>query len=153
MERAALMSVPVSPVYEVHYTWSPFQLLSGAWSRRLVAFRVDDQGVTLGGAPARHEKQTAFVPWSDIAAVVMWQQKIADLKNLNYVGVRRRAGAPDLPGPNASLSRERTDRLAPHIDHDLFRASRPINLWRLDRERLVSAVRAFAPHVPVEKVG
>ncbi|MGW1542433.1 hypothetical protein ACWCPM_19730 [Streptomyces sp. NPDC002309] len=144
------MSASASPVYEVHYTWSPFQLLSGAWAKRLVAFRVDDQGVTLGGAPARHEKQTAFVPWRDIAAVVVWQQKTADLKHMNYIGLRRRAGAPDLPGPNASLAREQTGRLAPHIDHELFRASRHINLWTLDRERLVNAVRAFAPHVPIE---
>jgi hypothetical protein len=142
-----------SSVYEVRYPWTPFQLLGGAWTGRLVAFRVDDRGVTLGGAPARHAGQTAFVPWHDVSAVVLWQQETAALTPMRYVGLRRRPGAPALPGPNASLSRDRTARLAPHIDHDLFLASRHINLWTLDRERLVNALRAFAPQVPLEEVG
>ncbi|MGC0375674.1 hypothetical protein [Streptomyces sp. SAI-229] len=39
-----------SSVYEARYPWTPFQLLGGAWTGRLVAFRLDDRGVTLGGA-------------------------------------------------------------------------------------------------------
>lgn len=146
------MSDPLSPAYEVHYTWSPFQLLSGAWTKRLVAFRVDDQGVTLGGAPARYARQTAFVPWKDIRSVVLWRQKTAALAPMCYVGVRRRSDAPALPGPNSSLSWEETRRLAPHVEHELFLASRHINLWTLDRERLVNAVHAFAPRVSVDEV-
>ncbi|QEV19538.1 hypothetical protein [Streptomyces alboniger] len=141
-----------SPAYEVHYTWTPIQLLSGAVARRLVAFRVDHQGVTLGGAPAKYARQTAFVPWRDIEAVVLWQQKTAALSPMNYVGLRRRPGAPQLPGANSALSREQTGRLAPHIDHDVFLASRHINLWKLDRGRLAEALETFAPGVAVEEV-
>ncbi|MFC8389359.1 hypothetical protein [Streptomyces sp. NPDC057238] len=85
--------------------------------------------------------------------MVLWQQETAALTPMCYVGLRRRPGAPVLPGPNASLSRDQTTRLAPHIDHDLFLASRHINLWTLDRERLVNALRAFAPQVSLEEVG
>ncbi|MGI5197338.1 hypothetical protein ACQEVY_27535 [Streptomyces sp. CA-288835] len=146
------MSADSSASYEVPFTWTPFQLLSGAWKKRLVAFRVDDQGVTLGGAPARYERQTAFVPWRDIEAVVLWQQDTAALTPMRYVGLRRRAGAPALPGPNSDLTREQTGRLAPHVDHEVFLASRHINLWALDRERLAEALRTFAPRVPVEEM-
>ncbi|MFG2500136.1 hypothetical protein ACGFSB_18235 [Streptomyces sp. NPDC048441] len=141
-----------STAYEAQYTWTPIQLLSGAATRRLVAFRVDDQGVTLGGAPAKYARQTAFVPWRDIEAVVLWQQSTTGLSPMNYVGLRRRAGAPQLPGANAGLSRERTGHLAPHIDHEVFLASRHINLWTLDRRRLAEAVGVFAPGVSVEEV-
>jgi len=135
-------------VYEAYFTRSPFQLLSGAGWKRLVAFRVDGEGVLLGGAPARYEAQTAFVPWGDITSVVVWQQRTAG-SSMDYVGVERRAGAPPLPGMNAGLRPDRTARLAPHVEHELFLASRPMNLWRLDPQGLQSAVEAFAPGVPV----
>ncbi|MEV5985026.1 hypothetical protein AB0L85_08370 [Streptomyces sp. NPDC052051] len=92
------------------------------------------------------------MPWADIEAVVLWQHFTAALKPMRYVGLRRRPGAPALPGANASLSWEQASSLAPHVDHDLFLSSRCINLWRLDRERLVHTVRAIAPHVPVEEI-
>ncbi|WKX70979.1 hypothetical protein [Streptomyces sp. XD-27] len=137
------------PVYEEYFTRSPFQLLGGAGWKRLVAFRVDETGVTLGGAPARYKSQTAFVPWQDIEAVVLWQHETAGLSPMSYVGVRRRPGAPPLPGPNRNLGPQQTARLAPHVEHELFLASRAINLWRIDPGRLVLSVQAFAPGMPV----
>lgn len=135
-------------VYEAYFTRSLFQLLSGAGWKRLVAFRVDGEGVLLGGAPARYEVQTAFVPWGDITSFVVWQQRMAG-PSMDYVGVQRRAGAPLLPGMNAELRPDQTAELAPQVEHELFLASRPINLWRLDPQRLQAAVEAFAPRVPV----
>ncbi|MGA4840291.1 hypothetical protein [Streptomyces sp. G45] len=147
------MSEDPSSVYEARFTWTPMQLLSGAATKRLVAFRVDAHGVTLGGAPAKYAKQTAVVPWGDIEAVVLWQHDVTGgLTPMRYVGLRRRAGAPPLPGQNAGLSPEQTRKLAPHVEHDVFLASRSINLWTLDRERLTAAVRAFAPGVPVQDI-
>ncbi|MFS8197345.1 hypothetical protein ACLVWQ_01530 [Streptomyces sp. CWNU-52B] len=145
---AASAASATSAVYEAHFARSPFQLLSGAGWKRLVAFRVDGEGVLLGGAPARYRAQTAFVPWADITAVVVWQQRTAG-SPMDYVGVRRPAGAPPLPGMNAGLGPDRTARLAPHVEHDLFLASRPVNLWRLDPRGLQAAVDAFAPGTPV----
>ncbi|MEU9352422.1 hypothetical protein AB0D65_15785 [Streptomyces griseoloalbus] len=135
-------------VYEAYFTRSLFQLLSGAGWKRLVAFRVDGEGVLLGGAPARYEAQTAFVPWGDITSVVVWQQRMAG-PSMDYIGVQRRAGAPPLPGMNSKLRPDQTAKLAPHVEHELFLASRPINRWHLDPQGLQAAVDTFAPGIPV----
>ncbi|MEV5939130.1 hypothetical protein [Streptomyces sp. NPDC051994] len=137
-----------SPVYEAHFTRTPFQLLGGMKWKKLVAFRVDGEGVLLGGAPARYERQLAFVPWSDVTTMVVWHQRTAG-HGINHIGVQRKPRAPHLPGMNSHLSRQRAEKLAPHVDYELFLASRPINFWRLDPERLQAAVDAFAPHVPL----
>ncbi|MFE0684976.1 hypothetical protein ACFW17_29820 [Streptomyces sp. NPDC058961] len=137
-----------SAVYEAYFIRLPFQLLTRERWKRLLAFRVDSEGVLLGGAPARYATQTAFVPWADITSIVAWRQRTAG-NGINYIGVQRKPGSPDLPGMNSRLSPKRTAKLAPHVDHDLFLASRPINFWRLDPERLLAAAGAFAPHVPV----
>ncbi|GAA0571533.1 hypothetical protein GCM10010390_88360 [Streptomyces mordarskii] len=146
------------PVYETYLTRTPVQLLFGVGWKRLLMLRVEHAGVILGGTP----KQTAFVPWQDITAVVIWRRYLRDVTTLgqlrlftpsdewiDFVGVRRHPGAPPLPGPNSKLRPEQTAKLARHIDHDLFLASRAIRLWRFDLERLRSAVGAFAPHIPV----
>ncbi|MGR3935590.1 hypothetical protein [Streptomyces sp. BRA346] len=146
------------PVYETYLTRTPLQLLLGVGWKRIVMLRVDQDGVTLGGTP----KQTALVPWQDITSVVLWRRYLRDVATLgkthslvptddwtDFVGLRRRPGAPPLPGPNSKLSAEQTAKLARHIDHDLFLASRAIRLWKLDSERLQAAVAAFSPRVPV----
>jgi hypothetical protein len=142
------MADTTSPVNEAYFVRTPFQLLGGMKWKKLVALRVDGDGVLLGGAPARCERQRAFVPWSDITSVVLWHQRTAG-NGINHIGVQRRPGAPALPGMNSGLSREKASALAPHVDYELFLASRPINFWRLDPERLQAAVDAFAPDVPV----
>ncbi|QKV92752.1 hypothetical protein HUT19_14135 [Streptomyces sp. NA02950] len=144
------MSKAVFPIYEEHYIRSPIQLIAGYGWQKLIALRVDESGVTLGGAPGRHRQQTARVPWQDIEAVVMWAHRTAGASPMRYVGVRRRPGAPELPGPNRKLKPGTAAVLAPHIDYEVFRASRTLVLWRVDPDRLEAAVSAFAPGVPVE---
>lgn len=136
------------PVYEAHFVRTPFQLLGGMKWKKLVALRVDGEGVLLGGAPARYERQLAFVPWSDVTSIVVWRLRTAG-NGMNYIGVQRKPGAPALPGMNSGVSRDKAETLAPHVDYELFLASRPINFWRLNPERLQAAVDAFAPQVPV----
>ncbi|MCP9206187.1 hypothetical protein [Streptomyces cucumeris] len=143
------MTKAASPVYEEHFTRSPFQLLGGYGWKKLVAFRVDADGVLLGGAPARHRQHTARVLWQDIESVVMWAHPTAGPSPMRYVGVERRSDAPELPGPNRNLKAVTAAALAPHIDYEVFRASRTLVLWRVDRDRLEAAVNAFAPGVPV----
>jgi hypothetical protein len=147
-------------IYEAHYPRRLFQLLGGQGWKRLAAFRVDDKGVTLGGAPARYRSQTAFAPWEDVTSVVIWRWHLKDGapswvpadETRDYIGVSRRPGAPLLPGPNSKMRPEQTTKQAPHIDHQVFLASRAIILWRLDLARLQAAVTAFAPEVPVHDV-
>ncbi|MFH9067837.1 hypothetical protein [Streptomyces alboflavus] len=138
-----------SRVYEATFTRTPLQLLSGAgWKKQLTALRVDSEGVLLGGAPAKYEKQKAFVPWADITSVVVWHQRAAG-QGIDHIGLNRRPGAPQLPGPNSKMTQTSAERTAPHVEYELLLASRPINLWHLDPERLQQAVNAFAPDVPV----
>ncbi|KUL63835.1 hypothetical protein [Streptomyces sp. NRRL S-1521] len=135
-------------VYEATFLRTPLQLLCGEGWKKLVALRVDSEGVLLGGAPARYKKQTAFAPWEDIRSMVLWYQRTAG-QGINHIGLRRRPGAPQLAGPNSRMSPRSAALVAPHVEYDLLLDSRPISLWRLDPERLQAAVDAFAPHVRV----
>ncbi|MGR6998750.1 hypothetical protein ACU686_12560 [Yinghuangia aomiensis] len=68
---------------------------------------------------------------------------------MDHVGLRRRRGAPSLPGPNQALGPGQTSRLAPHVEHEVFLASRAVSAWRLDVDRLQSAVEAFGDGIPI----
>ncbi|MFJ8308921.1 MULTISPECIES: hypothetical protein [unclassified Streptomyces] len=139
----------IPPVYETYLPRTPIQLMGGVGWKRLVAFRIDERGVTLGGAPLRYKAHTVFVPWADITALALWQLHSAGT-TLDHVGVQRRAGASPLPGPNdGRLTPERAAKLAPHVDYEVMMASRAITFWKLDPARLQAAVDAFAPNVPV----
>ncbi|MGW2817723.1 hypothetical protein [Streptomyces sp. NPDC001415] len=147
MSDADLLRLQREP-YEVHFTRTPIQLIAGYGWQRLVAFRVDAEGVLLGGTPVRHKAHTAFVPWTDIEALVIWRLHTAG-QGINHIGARRRAGAPALPGPNTGLTPEKSASLAPHVEYDLMLSSRAISLWRLHPGRLQIAVDTFAPQVKV----
>lgn len=139
----------VSPVYEEHFTRTPLNLLGGHGWKRLMAFRVDQYGITLGGMPLQYRRQTAVVPWAEIEAVVLWGQKTAQLRPIRCVGVKCRPGSAALPGPNQNLKPETAARVAPHIEYEVVRDSRTMVLWHIDPDRLTTALRAFAPGVPL----
>lgn len=101
---------------------------------RRVALRVDATGVTLGETPPWPAARGVIVPWADIETVVLWSKQAGSAK-VPYVGVRRRAGLPPLPGMVIS---ERVH-------------GRTVNFWRLHRPSLEAAVRHFAPTVAVEQ--
>lgn len=120
-------------------------------TRRPVALRVDDRGLTLGKAPPwLLGERTAFVPWSDVIRVVLWGQdtRAADVR---YLGVQRLEGAPPLPGSTRNRVLRAVyrpfypARLPSQVGYD----SRQIRGWRLDQEHLAAAVARFAPHVEV----
>ncbi|MET9471376.1 hypothetical protein [Streptomyces sp. NPDC002922] len=113
---------------------------------RKVAFRVDETGVLLGGSPARYRATTSHVPWDDITGFVLWRQA-AGGASLPYVGVTRREGAPALPG-DGPKARAALEYLVP-VPADVALASRAVTGWRLDKDRLVTAVAHFAPEIPV----
>jgi hypothetical protein len=116
---------------------------------RKVAFRVDGTGVLLGGSPARYGATTSHVPWDDITGLVLWRQHIGGT-SMPYVGLIRREGAPALPGDDSRM-RAVLEHLAP-VPAEVAIASRAVNGWHLDKERLVAAVARFAPAVPVHEV-
>ncbi|WP_067274022.1 hypothetical protein [Streptomyces jeddahensis] len=113
---------------------------------RAVALRVDEKGVLLGGIPPRYRSTTAFVPWSEIEAVVLYRYVYP------YIGVRRHPGLPPLPG---SLGTGRISRCISHINTslvdgvsaDVMQSGRAAVCWKLDKERLAGAVARYAPQV------
>ncbi|MGW3666533.1 hypothetical protein [Streptomyces sp. NPDC005141] len=116
---------------------------------RKVALRIDEQGVTLGAGPLPVGYKTDVVPWKDIVSVVLWTQHVGRQK-MPYIGLQRRQGSPPLPGLSYGPRLKRiNESLVPHVSPEIVEASRPINLWNLDRLRLESAVATFAPEVNV----
>lgn len=116
--------------------------------RHRLALQVDEHGVTLGTTQP-WKSGSAFVPWADIEAVVLWRQR-AGRTSVRYVGLLRRPGAPPLPGSVQSPAlRSVNAALVPgHLSGDLVADSRPVNFWRLDKQRLAAAIKRFAPHIP-----
>jgi hypothetical protein len=124
-------------------------MLAGILGQRL-ALRVDETGITLGSPPLRPASKAQVVPWADIRRVVLWRQALPYAQTMRYVGLERRHGAPPLAGPRArKAGRIAGSALAPHVDPETLMASRAVNGWRLDPQRLAAAVAHFAPGVQV----
>lgn len=149
----AVMAVGAQPV------WGTLAILLGAayatlstmaWLSRRVALAVTADGITLGLAPPWPANRSAFIPWPDVEAIVVWRQA-AGRASLGYIGVQRRPGAPPLPGSASSPRLRRVNKaFAPdYLPEALVADSRPINFWRLDTKKLAAAVSQFAPGVPV----
>lgn len=119
---------------------------------RQLALRVDARGVTLGGVPPRHRSTTTFVPWADIESVVLWKQVLPPFgRSMPYIGLVRRPGAPALAGPpEQRAARGVSAALALPVSAGTLSASRAVNGWRLDGQRLAAAIHQFAPGVPLQ---
>ena len=117
---------------------------------RRVALRVDASGVTLGGSPGRYRSTTFLIPWAHISEIVLWRQPMPYGRSMRYVGVVRHKGARPLAGHRGRRASEVTARaLVPGVSGDTLLASRAVNLWRLDTQRMAAAVAHFAPGVRV----
>lgn len=127
-------------------------LTMGAWLSRRVALAVTAEGITLGLIPPWPASRSAFVPWSDVEAVVLWRQSLRWWQSVRYIGVVRRAGAPSLPGSAKSpMLRSMNKAVVPAgLAEGLIADSRQVSFWRLDKTRLAEAVNHFSPGVPIE---
>ncbi|MBB5916831.1 hypothetical protein BJY24_005743 [Nocardia transvalensis] len=111
-----------------------------------LGLRVDRTGVTLGRPMTRYRDTDGGVPWDDIAAVVLYTQRLPSGTQQSYIAVRRHPhAATDLYWVSRAVSRVAIPGVAP----ELVAASRAIVAWRLDHDRLTAAVGHWAPHVPV----
>lgn len=119
--------------------------------RRKIALSVDPSGITLGGLPFRHARTTMAVPWQSIAAVVLFEQQTGMAK-MRYIGLRGQAPLQDPGAPRGETLRRINAALVPHTPGDVVLASRPVNGWTLDRDRLTAAIQANAPHVQLHVV-
>ena len=91
----------------------------GLRASRLVALRVDESGLTLGGNPLRYATTTQVVPWSQLRAVRLTRESKPPY--LSVVTADRKAKAGPL--------------------------SKPVKGWHLDATRLGEAMLALAPAV------
>ncbi|GAA0678108.1 hypothetical protein GCM10010193_34380 [Kitasatospora atroaurantiaca] len=114
--------------------------------RRQVALRVDTDGILLGGYPLGYARTTALVPWSDIVGVELWVQRAGSMA---FVGLHRTEGAPPLPAASSNPALARANERASGMCLDLLSASRPVHLWQLDTQRLLTTIARHAPHVVI----
>ncbi len=118
--------------------------LATAVSRR-IAFRADPLGITLGADPLSwpgRDSSPVFIPWSDVAAIVLYSGREPGAKGRPCIGIQRLPGAPRLPRGNGPTRRCPVPGLVEG-------ATRQVVAWRLDRERLTALTAAVAPGIPV----
>lgn len=125
-----------------------FNSLSGG-----VAFRADEQGITLGNPPVGRRNPELRVPWYSIAEVVLFRQHVS-ATTIPYVGLRLRPGAPavDTAVDPDGMMWQVTRHLVPHVPEDVLAHSRAINGWRLDEEKLAQILADYAPHVQIVRL-
>jgi hypothetical protein len=94
-------------------------LVLGLRATRLAALRVDEHGLTLGGAPSKYSSTTQLLPWNELRAVRL----------------SRQSQMPRLPVITAIRRGNREP------------ASKPVQGWRIDPDKLRHALTAFASGV------
>jgi hypothetical protein len=108
-----------------------------------LAFRVDDSGLTMVGSALR--PRPVHIPWHDIEAIVLWKQRLPRRVRMPYIGVRRRPNAPELATPGRGpVGRAAIGTLVPHMNADIVYASIAVSMWKLDVDRLSTAVTHYA---------
>jgi hypothetical protein len=119
--------------------------------RRMIAFRADYEGITLGAAPGRlvGRGQALFIPWADAEKIILYPAEPGAQGRdgrVRCIGVQRREGSPAVPGGNEQA-------LGCPVPGVAAGTSRKITGWRLDRERLAAVTAAVAPGIPVVEAG
>jgi len=114
-----------------------------------IAFRADSAGITLGANLMGFKFYAVHIPWPDIETIILYtirerptlprRGKVDYLESTNYIGIKRRAGAPALAHGNQGSNCP--DPTVP------AGATRPIAGWRLDRDRLAAVIAVAAPDV------
>jgi hypothetical protein len=110
-----------------------------AAARRMIAFRADYAGITLGATPDNwtfFRRPATFIPWAEIGQIILYS-----------VG-------PSVPEPERGVVVDRI--VLRHPDPAIAaqpgaapRMARRITGWRLDRERLAAVTAAVAPGVAI----
>jgi hypothetical protein len=143
---------PVMSVFLMGFFGGGALLFLVVMLRGNLTLRVDSEGLTLGSSPLRREIPGRTVPWSDIEAIVLFEQVIHvnGTNSLSYVGIRRRQGLEPLPGSPRPRALNTSQALIPDIPRDILATSVPVNGWSLDKGQLTQAIEMNAPRVPLE---
>ena len=115
--------------------------------RRMIAFRADRAGITLGAVPGgpRGVRAAVVVPWAEIQQIILYPVDPVGrgrYAQVRCIGIQRRPGAPALAQGNEQASGSPVPDVASG-------ATRRIIGWRLDRERLAAVIAAAAPGIPI----
>lgn len=117
-------------------------------ARRVIAFRADLAGVTLGAVPGKLTPRggsAVFVPWADVEQIVLYPaypRGRGRYSQARCIGIRRRAGAPALSWGNEQAPGCPVPGVAAAV-------TRRITAWQLDRGRLADVTAAVAPGIPI----
>ena len=115
---------------------------------RTMAFRADEAGITLGAVPDKltvRRGSQLFIPWADVERIVLYQVRPRGRGargTVRCVGVQRRATAEPLPWGNEQAP----GCPVPGVP---AWATRMVNGWHLDRDRLAAVIAAVAPGIPI----
>jgi hypothetical protein len=115
-----------------------------AAARRMIAFRADQAGITLGALPGRHGS-AVFTPWEDVEQIILYavhprgQGRYAQVR---CIGLKRREGA-------AALSQGNEQAPGCPVPGVAAGATCRITGWRLDREHLAAVTALAAPGIPI----
>jgi len=110
-------------------------------ARRMIAFRADTAGITLGVMPASLaalHRPAVFIPWAEVERIILYRP-----------GARRWSGNPPVQG----ISVQRRDQTAAPVTGAAPRTACTITGWTLNRERLTAVTAAVAPGIPVIDAG
>ena len=106
-------------------------------ARRMIAFRADYVGITLGVMPtslAALHRPAIFIPWVEVEKIILYE-----------AGSHRWRGNPPVQG----ISVHRRDGTAAPVTGAASRAACTITGWKLNHERLAAVTAAVAPSIPV----
>ena len=124
---------------------------TGVAARRVIAFRADQAGITLGAEPGWlmvRRGPAVFIPWADAEKIIFYPARPggrAPADRVRCVGVQQREGSASLPVGNEQAAGCPVPRVAAG-------ATRRVTGWQLDRERLAAVAAAVAPGVPLVDV-
>lgn len=117
-------------------------------ARRMIAFRVDKEGIALGAVPDKltvRRGSPLFIPWTDVKSIVLYPsspQANGNHAPVQCIGVQRKEGATPLLWGNEQAP----GCPVPGVP---TWATRRIIGWRLDHGRLAAVVAAVAPGVRI----
>ncbi len=119
---------------------------------RMIAFRADYAGITLGGLPtslAALRSPATFIPWAEVDKIIVYPARLPGPALPGEARPGQGLPGPGLPAPVRGIAIQRRDGAAALLPGAATRTARTITGWRLDRERLAAVTAAVAPGIPV----
>ena len=124
---------------------------TGVAARRVIAFRADQAGITLGAVPGWlmvRRGPAVVIPWADAEKIIFYPARPGGQgpgDRVRCVAVQQREGSAALPAGNEQAAGCPVPRVAAG-------ATRRVTGWQLDRERLAAVAAAVAPGVALVDV-